>query len=65
MLGLLFLGILAGLLALAEHLPAMLARSGQAIDRFVNGLARRSISGEQLRQVQKDIARHRRLGRPR
>jgi hypothetical protein len=35
MLGLLFLGILAGLVALAGQLPAMLARSGQAIDRVV------------------------------
>ena len=41
MLGLVYLGMLAGLFALVFNLQTVLALSKRAIDRFVKGLSRR------------------------
>ena len=52
-LQLVFLGMLAGLFALVFNLQAVLALSGRAIDRVVQGRPKRSVTRRRLGRVHK------------
>ncbi len=61
MLGLVYLGMLAGLFALVFNLQTVLALSKRAIDRFVKGLSRRLNPGRRQLRAHKIVTRHHRL----